>query len=80
MLLQTGMRVDEMTRLQIRDLVLHDRSGYAKIVDSKGHKYREVPLNATARRAVKETIRELGVRLLKAGESCGFDSFVGTNV
>lgn len=53
-LLQTGMRVGEMTHLQNRDLVLHDRSGYAKIVDSKGHKYREVPLNATARRAIKE--------------------------
>jgi integrase/recombinase XerC len=53
-LLQTGMRVGEMTHLQIRDLVLHDRSGYAKIIDSKGHKYREIPLNSNARRAIKE--------------------------
>jgi integrase/recombinase XerC len=53
-LLQTGMRIGEITSLQIRDLVLHDRSGYAKIIDGKGRKYREVPLNATARRTIKE--------------------------
>ena len=57
-LLQTGMRVGEITHLQIRDLILHDRSGYAKIIDSKGHKYREVPLNATARRAIKDYLEK----------------------
>jgi integrase/recombinase XerC len=62
-LLQTGMRIGEMTRLQIRDLVLHDRSGYAKIIDSKGHKYREIPLNATARRAVKEYLEARDILL-----------------
>jgi site-specific recombinase XerD len=51
-LLQTGMRVGEIAQLQIRDIMLHDRSGYAKVIDGKGHKSRSVPLNATVRRAL----------------------------
>lgn len=51
-LLQTGMRVGEVAQLQVRDLVLQERSGYVKIIDGKGHKSRSVPLNATARRAL----------------------------
>ena len=37
---------------KIKRHILHEWVGHAKIVDSKGHKYREVPLNATARRAL----------------------------
>jgi site-specific recombinase XerD len=56
LLLQAGLRVGEVSQLQIRDLVLQERSGYVKIVDGKGHKFREVPLNATVRRALKNYI------------------------
>jgi integrase/recombinase XerC len=52
MLVQTGMRVGEIAQLQIRDLMLQERSGYAKVIDGKGHKSRSVPLNATVRRAL----------------------------
>jgi site-specific recombinase XerD len=52
LLLQSGLRIGEAAQIQIRDLVLQERSGYAKIVDGKGHKFREVPLNSTARRAL----------------------------
>jgi site-specific recombinase XerD len=52
LLLQAGLRVSEVTRLQSRDLDLRERSGMVTIVDGKGHKDRDVPLNATARRAM----------------------------
>lgn len=52
LLLQADLRVSEVTRLQSRDLDLRERSGRVTIVDGKGHKDREVPLNATARRAI----------------------------
>jgi site-specific recombinase XerD len=54
LLLQTGIRIGEASRLEIRDLVIKDRSGDVKIADGKGRKYREVPLNTTARRALSE--------------------------
>ena len=52
LLLQAGLRVSEVTQLQSRDLDLRERSGMVTIVDGKGHKDRDVPLNATARRAM----------------------------
>ena len=54
LILQTGIRIGEVCNLEIRDLVIKDRSGYIKITDGKGRKYREVPLNTTARRALSE--------------------------
>jgi integrase/recombinase XerC len=61
LMLQAGLRVSEVVRLQLRDLDLHERSGTVTLVEGKGHKDREVPLNATARRALLayfETRRE----------------------
>jgi len=52
LLLQSGLRIGEVAQLQKRDLFLQERSGYVKIIDGKGHKARDVPLNATARRAL----------------------------
>lgn len=60
LLLQTGLRIGEVAQLQIRDLVLQDRSGYVKVIDGKGHKSRDVPLNATARRALKNYLESRG--------------------
>lgn len=53
LLLQSGIRIGEAAQLQIRDLSLQERSGYAKLIDGKGHKSREIPLNAVVRRALK---------------------------
>jgi integrase/recombinase XerC len=52
LLLETGLRVGEASRLAIADCEIHDRSGVVRVRAGKGGKEREVPLNATARRAV----------------------------
>jgi site-specific recombinase XerD len=52
LLLQTGLRVGEAARLGIADCEINDRSGVVRVRTGKGGKEREVPLNASARRAV----------------------------
>lgn len=53
LMLQTGLRVGEVAALRIADVSLRDRSGGVHVRHGKGLKDREVPLNATARRALK---------------------------
>jgi site-specific recombinase XerD len=57
-MLQSGLRVGELAALWIADVSLHDRSGSVHIRLGKGLKDREVPLNATARRALKQYLEE----------------------
>jgi site-specific recombinase XerD len=52
LLLETGLRVGEASRLAIADCEIHDRSGVVRVRTGKGGKERDVPLNATARRAI----------------------------
>jgi len=52
LMLQAGLRIGEVVKLQYRDLTINKRSGSVYISDGKGLKEREVPLNATARRAL----------------------------
>jgi len=52
-LLQTGIRVGEIVNLEIRDLTLYDRSGEIRIVNAKGGKERTIPLNSSARKALR---------------------------
>ncbi len=51
-LLHTGLRVSEICGLNIGDVVLKEKSGYVTVI-GKGRKRRTVPLNATARNALK---------------------------
>ena len=51
LMLQAGLRVSEVAGLQVADIIMSDRSGSVRIRHGKGLKAREVPLNATARRA-----------------------------
>lgn len=53
LLLQTGIRVGEMVNLEIRDLTLYDRSGEIRVVNAKGGKERTIPLNSSARKALR---------------------------
>jgi site-specific recombinase XerD len=52
-MLQTGTRVGELAMLRVGDVTVNDRSGSLRIREGKGLKAREVPLNATARRAIR---------------------------
>jgi site-specific recombinase XerD len=53
-LLHTGIRVGELCALTIADVTIQERSGVLIVREGKGKKYREVPLNADARKALKE--------------------------
>jgi integrase/recombinase XerC len=53
LLLHTGLRAHEICHLRVRDVHLSKRSGTLAVVGKRG-KYREVPLNATARAALGE--------------------------
>jgi len=70
-MLQAGLRVGEVGALRVADITLSDRSGNVRIRHGKGLKAREVPLNATARRALK---RYLAARPAPAKEAALFVS------
>jgi integrase/recombinase XerC len=53
LLLQTGLRIGEVVALRVADVVLRERSGCVRVRHGKGGKEREVPLNASARRALR---------------------------
>jgi len=52
LMLQAGLRVGEVAALSVADVRIRERSGIVRIRQGKGGKEREVPLNATARRAL----------------------------
>jgi integrase/recombinase XerD len=54
LLLHTGLRVSEVRGLDLDDIDLRERSGSVGVRHGKGNKYRRVPLNATARSAVRD--------------------------
>src|SRR3954471_15696187 len=53
LMLQAGLRVGEVATLRMTDITISDRSGSVRVRHGKGLKAREVPLNATARRALR---------------------------
>jgi integrase/recombinase XerC len=54
LMLQAGLRVGEVATLRMADITISDRSGSVRVRHGKGLKAREIPLNATARRALKQ--------------------------
>src|SRR3954471_3302016 len=54
LMLQTGLRIGEVAALCRSDVTLRDRAGTVRVRHGKGLKEREVPLNATARRALRQ--------------------------
>jgi len=58
LLLETGLRVGEVTDLRVADVDLHDRSGVVRVRECKGRKQRQVPLSSTARRALKLYLKD----------------------
>ncbi len=58
LMLHTGLRAREVCQLHLDDISLGERSGTVQVV-GKRNKYREIPLNATARRALEEYMRTI---------------------
>jgi len=58
LMLQTGIRVGELTRLQISDVSLSEDEGVLKISGQGALQDREVPLNALVRKAVSTYLEE----------------------
>ena len=57
-LFYTGMRISECAALNLDDVRVTERKGYAIIRDGKGGKYREVPLNSDCRQAIRNWLSE----------------------
>jgi len=53
-LLNTGLRVSELTALRLDDVELSERKGRIIVRCGKGGKYREIPLNIDARNALRK--------------------------
>jgi len=53
LLARTGLRVGELCALTTTDIELNERKGKVIVRQGKGGRYREVPLNAEARRALR---------------------------
>jgi len=60
LMLQAGLRVGEVAALRVADITMNDRSGSVRIRQGKGLKARDVPLNATGRRALKQHLDQRG--------------------
>lgn len=60
MLMQCGLRVGEMHRLSVNDVVLHRTSGHIRVRDEKTRAERVVPLNASVRHALREYLKIRG--------------------
>ncbi len=52
LLLNTGLRLAEVAALALADVEVNERSGKVIVRQGKGRKWREVPLNASARKAL----------------------------
>lgn len=60
LLLHTGLRVGELARLEMADVAVREDGGLVVVRSGKGAKRREVPLNESARRALKRYLSERG--------------------
>jgi integrase/recombinase XerC len=69
LMLHTGLRVSEVAKLRVGDLSLSPRKGSLTVRGGKGGKYRQVPLNMDARKAIEAY---LGGRSTKKDGDCLF--------
>jgi len=60
LMLHTGLRVSEVSNLRVSDVTILPRSGSVRVRGGKGEKFRGVPLNANARKALQVYLEELG--------------------
>jgi len=57
LLLQTGLQVGELASLRVADVTIRERSGEVRTRRGAGSKEREVPLNASGRRALRAYLK-----------------------
>ncbi|MTI84276.1 MAG: recombinase XerC [Firmicutes bacterium] len=57
-LLHTGIRVQELCDLRLRDVQLGERKGQLIVQNGKGGKYRVIPLNLDARKVLQDYLSE----------------------
>ncbi|NIO69164.1 MAG: tyrosine-type recombinase/integrase [Anaerolineae bacterium] len=57
LLLQTGIKVGELTELQLADIELTDSRGTLTVTGNRGNGHRRIPLNALACQALQEYLR-----------------------
>jgi integrase/recombinase XerD len=60
LMLHTGLRVSEVSNLKVSDVNISPRKGAVRVRGGKGDKFRGVPLNANARKALQAHLEELG--------------------
>jgi site-specific recombinase XerD len=62
LLFYTGLRLSECAALNMGDILISARKGMVIVRSGKGETYREVPLNAEVRKALKEWLKERSKR------------------
>jgi len=60
LMLNTGLRLSEVTGLKVKDITIRPRSGSVAVTAGKGNKARTVPLNKDAREALEAWIEVRG--------------------
>lgn len=60
LMVQTGLRVSEVADLKLKDIKVSERVGTVLVRQGKGLKEREIPLNASVRRALRSYLAERG--------------------
>lgn len=58
LMLNTGLRVSEVAELKVSDIKISSRKGSVTVRGGKGEKYRTVPLNVDARKAIQAHVEE----------------------
>ena len=58
LMLHSGLRVSEVSNLKVSDVRISPRKGSVRVRGGKGEKFRSVPLNVDARKAVQEYLQE----------------------
>jgi len=58
LMLFAGLRVEEVSLLQVEDITIGERSGNVFVRNGKGSKERNVPLNLMARRALSQYLKD----------------------
>jgi site-specific recombinase XerD len=77
LLFYTGLRLSECAALNVDDIFISARKGLVIVRSGKGETYREVPLNAEVRKALKDWLKERSKRFPKLSDSALFLSTKG---